>query len=436
MLPLALPVLLFAQALTAQVAAAQVSAVQVSAVQVSAVQVSAVQAPVAPTPKPQLVTAEPREVRPGESVLLTWACPGVPQIRLEPGGMVLPGKYQVTLRPAYTTIYRVFDARPGFPEVGQVEVRVIPGLPLGEPARICAFDASAKAVLPGDPVVLKWECAGSAKVRLEPGGLELDGKSEVTVTPLESTRYTITANNAAGGQSRTVEVAVLGRVVAAAAPATATVCTFEASRTVVKPGEQVDLRWICQGDAKVRLEPGGLELDGQSSIAVVPDKTTVYTLSVSNLMGGSSRSLEVVVEAPRRVLTEKDLVDPEEAVKPLEQMDLAEAFHRGERLRDAAPAGSWTVRMVVSGRPEGLKQVARAAGTKAQDVLVLPYLRRDGLRFWQACFGTFSTRAKALKAWRSAPEALRTAFQDALPQRLPAAASPASSSAPGTATRE
>jgi hypothetical protein len=245
------------------------------------------------------VTAEPREVRPGDSVLLTWTCPQARQIRLEPGGMVLPGKYQVTLRPAYTTTYRIFDARPGGPELGQTEVRVIPGLPLGEPARICAFDASARAVLPGEPVVLKWECAGSAKVRLEPGGLELDGKSEVTVTPLESTRYTITANNAAGGQSRTVEVAVLGRL-AATLPAPATVCTFEASRTVVKPGEQVDLRWFCQGNAKVRLEPGGLELDGQSSIAVVPDKTTVYTLSVSNLTGGSSRSVEVRLEAPRR----------------------------------------------------------------------------------------------------------------------------------------
>ena len=56
------------------------------------------QAPVAVS-----VTAEPHEVRPGDSVLLTWAFPQTRQIRLEPGGMVLPGKYQVTLRPAYTT---------------------------------------------------------------------------------------------------------------------------------------------------------------------------------------------------------------------------------------------------------------------------------------------------------------------------------------------
>ncbi len=381
---------------------------------------------------PQAVTmvAEPKEVRPGESVLLNWTCPQVPQIRLEPGGMVLPGKFQVTLRPAYTTTYRVFDARPGGTELGQTEVRVTPGLPLGEAARICAFDASTKAVLPGEPVVLRWECAGSAKVRLEPGGLELDGKSEVTVTPLENTRYTITANNAAGGQSRTVEVSVLGRMSPAAPSTTASVCTFEASRTVVKPGEQVDLKWLCQGNAKVRLEPGGLELDGQSSIAVVPDKTTVYTLSVSNLMGGSSRSVEVRVEAPRRVLTEKDVVHTEEAAKSWEQMDVSEAIQWGESRRDSAPEGAWTIRMVVSGRADGLRTVARAAGSKSTDVLILPFVRRDGLRFWQACYGIYPSRNQALKAWRSAPEALRKVFLDALPQPLPPSGSPS------TPTRE
>ncbi len=370
------------------------------------------QAPVAVS-----VTAEPHEVRPGDSVLLTWAFPQTRQIRLEPGGMVLPGKYQVTLRPAYTTTYRIFDARPGGPELGQTEVRVIPGLPLGEPARVCAFDASARAVLPGEPVVLKWDCAGSAKVRLEPGGLELDGKSEVTVTPLESTRYTITVNNAAGGQSRTVEVAVLGRL-NAALPTPATVCTFEASRTVVKPGEQVDLRWFCQGNAKVRLEPGGLELDGQSSIAVVPDKTTVYTLSVSNLTGGSSRSVEVRVETPRLVLTEKDLGNSQEALKPLVHLDLAEALREGEAKREAAPQGAWTMRLAVSGRSDGHKIIARAAGPKAAEIMMLPYVRSDGLRTWQACFGIYPSRVLAKKAWKKAPETLRRAFKDALPQEL------------------
>ncbi|HEX9011485.1 MAG TPA: hypothetical protein VF804_14035 [Holophagaceae bacterium] len=369
----------------------------------------------APSAPPAPISAEPGEVRPGESVLLTWACPDSPSIRLDPGGLILPGRSQATVRPTYTTTYRIFDARPGGPELGHVDVRVRPDLPLGEPARICTFDASATTVLPGQPVVLRWQCAGSAKVRLEPGGMELDGKSEVTVTPQESTRYTITATNAAGGQSRTVEVAVMGHAQAAVP---AMVCSFGASARKVQPGQQVVLHWECQGHAKVRLEPGGLELDGLSSIGVMPEKTTVYTLSVSNLTGGVSHSLEVQVEPPRLVLSEKDLLDPEEARKPLDQEDLPEALRRGAMQRDQAPAGAWTLRLVVSGYSGGLKQVARAAGKTSPKVMILPYVRRDGLRWWQGCYGAYPSRTTALKAWRTAPEELRRAFHDAFPLRL------------------
>ena len=385
--------------------------------------------------------AEPAEVRPGESVLLSWDCPAAAKVRLEPGGLILGGKGRVTLRPTYTTTYRIFDARGGGAELGAVEIRIVPGLPLGEPARVCSFDASSKAVLPGEPVVLRWECTGSAKVRLEPGGLELDGKSEVTITPLESTRYILTATNAAGGSSRSLDVAVVKRPEQLPP---ALVCTFTADKQVVQPGEQVELRWQCQGEARVRLEPGGLELDGQSSVVVVPEATTVYTLNVSNAVGGASRSLEVQVAKPRRVLTEADLEgapkaapadpkDPEARLKALQDADLPEAFRLGQALRAAAKVEAWTLRLVVSGSAPGLKSLARAAGTEGGDLMILPYVRRDGFRWWQACWGAFPSRAEALKAWARLPEALRKGFPEPLPlklKRLPGDPPPPADAAP------
>lgn len=375
------------------------------------------QAPCAPV-------AEPPQVRPGDSVLLSWDCPTATKVRLEPGGLILAGRGRVTLRPTYTTTYRLFEARPGGSELGSAVVRIVPGLPLGEPARVCSFDASSAAVLPGEPVVLKWECTGSAKVRLEPGGLELDGKSEITITPLESTRYTLTASNEAGGSSRSLEVSVVKRP-QQLPPDLA--CTFTADRLVVKPGEQVELRWQCQGQAKVRLEPGGLELDGQSSVVVVPDATTVYTLNVSNSVGGATRSLEVRVEKPRILLTEKDLerspetaprAGPEVRLRALQEADLAEAFRLGQALRSAAKPEAWTLRLVVSGSAPGLKSLARAAGSAAPELMVLPYLRRDGFRWWQACWGAFPSRTEALKAWARQAESLRSHFPEPLALKL------------------
>ena len=382
----------------------------------------------APTPCP--VIAEPQAVRPGESVLLRWECKAVRKVRLEPGGLILPSPGQVTVRPAYTTTYIVSDAGPGGVRLGEAVVKVEPGLPLGEPARVCSFDASAQAVLPGEPVVLRWECAGSAKVRLEPGGLELDGKSEVTVTPLENTRYTLTATNAAGGASRSLEVSVVKRPEQVPPPF---VCSFTADRRVVKRGEQVELRWQCQGNAKVHLEPGGLELDGQSSIVVVPDATTVYTLSVSNLLGGASRSLEIQVERPRLLLTEANTDGPSEAphapqdeaserLRTLREADMAAAIRLGEAWRARQSGGAWTLRLVVSGSVPGLKSLARIAGGEGARMAILPYVRRDGFRWWQACWGAFLSSAEAKRAWSALPEALRKSFPEPLPlklQRLP-----------------
>jgi hypothetical protein len=74
----------------------------------------------------------------------------------------------------------------------------------------------------------------------------------------------------------------------------------------------------------------------------------------------------------------------------------------------------------VAHRPKGLRQVALAAGPKVADILVLPYVRRDGLRLWQACYGIFPNRSLAAEAWQAAPESLRRTFKDAFPQTLPA----------------
>jgi len=388
-------------------------------------------------------------VRPGGSVLLRWDCGQGGRVRLDPGGLVLDRKGQVTVRPTGSTTYSLFEAAAGGGLLGRLEIRVDTTAPLGQPARVGPFTASTSVVVAGEPVVLRWECAGSAKVRLEPGGLELDGQSEITVTPLENTRYTLTATNLAGGGTRSLDVTVLRHPVQGNP---AKVCTFSASRTAIRPGEPVELRWECQGDdAKVRLQPGNLELDGKSTVTVIPDGTTVYTLSVSNLAGGETRSVEVQVipglpepaptPAPAAlpgvaVATSPTLATiPAPVPAPAPAMstgatDLAakvEAWKGGNlplslALGQAQRAGSvpdaWTLRLVVSGSSEGLKLLAKHGAKEAPELMVLPYVRRDGFRWWQACLGAFSSRSEALKAVARLSPALRKALSEPLPLKL------------------
>ncbi|HJV89587.1 MAG TPA: hypothetical protein VJ623_04720 [Holophagaceae bacterium] len=342
-------------------------------------------------------------IRPGQTLLLRWSAPGVGVVRLEPGDIQLGEAGQLTLRPGATTSYVLRRADDGR-ELARTVVKVDPGLPLGEPARVCSFDASSAKVLPGDPVVLSWECTGAAKVRLEPGGLELDGRSFVVVTPQENTRYTLLVTNEAGGQTRSLDVTVLPTP---RDQTPARICSFTASRLEVQPGQPVDLAWECQGEAKVRLEPGGLELTGREKVTVVPDRTTVYTLSVSNLAGGLSRSLEISVLPAAEALP-----DPRTALRE----GNLEACLRVGAARAADPAKPWTLRMLVALTDAGLPRLAAQAGRKAERISILPWARKDGLRAWQACWGWYATRDEALRAWAKAPEGLRRLYQP-VPQR-------------------
>lgn len=364
----------------------------------------------APAPVP-VFEATATVVRPGQSVALRWDAPKAGKVRLDPGGLMFEAKGSVTVKPAGNTLY-VLTAQNGG-ELGRIEVKVDQAAVLGEPARICTFDSSSRTVMAGEPVVLKWECVGDAKVRLEPGGLELDGRSEITVTPLESTRYVLSVSNLAGGMNKALEVKVLKH---SPLGVPAKVCSFTSDLSVVRAGDPVELRWECQGEATVRLEPGGLELTGKDRILVQPTATTVYTINVANLAGGMSRSLEVRVEnAP----------DSEAAKVPtskvLESVDLAEAFRRGQAQRQqwlGKSPSAWTLRMVVSGHAPGLKKVAQAAGRDASEIMVLPYVRRDGFRWWQACYGSFPSRSSAMKAWAHLPASLKKAFGEPLPLKL------------------
>jgi pyruvate/2-oxoglutarate dehydrogenase complex dihydrolipoamide acyltransferase (E2) component len=88
-----------------------------------------------------------------------------------------------------------------------------------EPAHIQVFQTTAKAVRRGDTVTLRWAATGADQVRLEPLGLILPAKGEITHLVTGRTVYWLNVSNAAGGQSVPLVVDLLPE---APAPAVAT----------------------------------------------------------------------------------------------------------------------------------------------------------------------------------------------------------------------
>jgi len=78
-----------------------------------------------------------------------------------------------------------------------------------EPARIQTFQTNAKAVRRGATVTLRWNATGADQVRLDPLGLILPAKGEVTHLVTGRMVYWLHVFNAAGGQSTPLVVELL-----------------------------------------------------------------------------------------------------------------------------------------------------------------------------------------------------------------------------------
>lgn len=88
-----------------------------------------------------------------------------------------------------------------------------------EPAHIQVFQTTARAVRRGDTVTLRWAATGADQVRLEPLGLILPAKGEITHLVTGRTVYWLNVSNAAGGQSVPLVVDLLPEALAPTVPA-------------------------------------------------------------------------------------------------------------------------------------------------------------------------------------------------------------------------
>ncbi|WP_353568378.1 lamin tail domain-containing protein [Haloferula sargassicola] len=73
---------------------------------------------------------------------------------------------------------------------------------------ILSFGSSAPQIYAGQSVDLSWETVGATSVSLSPG-VDVSGGSPVTVSPTETTTYTLTASNGSGELTSEVTVTVL-----------------------------------------------------------------------------------------------------------------------------------------------------------------------------------------------------------------------------------
>jgi len=165
-------------------------------------------------------------------------------------------------------------------EVSVDDTQVLLGVRLwGEP----------EAISSGGSAVLHWETLKAAEVSIDQGIGEVGLGGSRTVSPDETTIYTITVGD---GQGRTVSNQVT--IVVYQPP----VVSLVAYPTDIAQGHFSTLSWTCTNADVIVLEPMGWTMSSSGSYMTNPGATTTYSIVATGPGGTTTASVTVTLHQP------------------------------------------------------------------------------------------------------------------------------------------
>jgi uncharacterized cupredoxin-like copper-binding protein len=236
---------------------------------------------------PQIVRfeANPVTIAPGQQSTLSWTTTGAATVSISGLGSE-PLNGSATVQPAQTTTYTLTaTSSDGHAVTAPVTVTVAPGtIP-----QIVVFVANPQTISSGQTSKLCWQVNGATSISISPGvGGNLNANDCATVSPQQTTTYTLTASNATGQIQANTTVNV-GSVQILSFTATPAFSTLQ--------GSPVVLAWQTLNATSVIII--GADLTTQSlpvngSITINPMQNNTYTLTAYGA-GGQTTSVTISV---------------------------------------------------------------------------------------------------------------------------------------------
>lgn len=158
---------------------------------------------------------------------------------------------------------------------------------------IGVFSATPAAITAGSNAALSWTVNNADSLSIDQGIGTVTGTSR-TVSPTQTTTYTLTARNVNGPVTRMATVTVSPVEPLPVAP---TIASFAASPAAISVGSAATLTWSVSGANSLSISPSIGTVTG-SSRSVSPTQTTTYTLSAVNANGTTTKEVTVTVNQP------------------------------------------------------------------------------------------------------------------------------------------
>ncbi len=230
--------------------------------------------------------ASPKSVTSGGAATLSWAVTRAQSVSISPDIGTVSSSGSQTVNPGKTTEYTLTASNLSGSSRAWATVTVkVPSKPA-----ISSFNSNPGTITAGQSATLSWNVTGSTLVSISPGIGAVSPSGSKTVTPSETTSYTITAVNDAGSSTTTATVTVNPS-------GPPTIASFTASPASITSGSSSTLSWTVSGATSVSINQGVGTVSTSGTRSVSPSTTTTYTLTAGNSAGNSTATAAVTVTA-------------------------------------------------------------------------------------------------------------------------------------------
>jgi phospholipase C len=206
----------------------------------------------------------------GQSVTLTVSASNATSVTIDNGvGAVTPGA-SVTVTPTQTTTYTATATNINGSATSAATVTV------NTVALLATLSANPTSIIVGSPTTLTWTSSGASTVTIDGGVGSVNASGSTTVSPGQTTTYTLTATAADGRTtSATASVNVL--------PPGSAILTLTVSPAQITSGQTATLSWTSQNISYIRIDSGTGPFGGKNGLGVFTQPSGSVTVSPNKL---------------------------------------------------------------------------------------------------------------------------------------------------------
>jgi len=314
--------------------------------------------------------ANPSRIKAGESATLTWQVTNAKSVEISGIGAVNESSGSIQVSPTVTTTYKL-TAKGDAGEVNDT-VQVVVDQPT---ARVLTFHAVPSTIKVGEAANLVWETEDAETVVISGIG-PVSPTGTLSVSPTQTTTYTITLKNALGeiNSSTTITVNPAG--------SSPRIATFTASPVEIGEGEATTLTWNVDGADTVEITDLGTVASSGSAV-VRPTVTRTYTLTAKNEFGTETAGVTIKVDPAARILS--FTASPSQSMRPGDPVRLSWSTSGGQEVSisgigavtgtgqlDVTPSADTTYTLTVRGARNTVTQsvLVKVSGARPPTVVI------------------------------------------------------------------